>query len=286
MAQSYDALVAKVRDWANRDAETLPDSIIQDALSYANDVANRELKVPALEAVATYSPTSQGENFTIPDDLTEFISLRRTDDSGPNVENQSIVYNHKSDYRTFRDIGAGQYNFYRWTRRENQILVHPQYNNNETYELYYYRRLPALNARYGVTAANANIAGLLTELPDGGTAPSGATVGTLYSLTVDGTVTYYATLAAANAAREDGDTQTPESHEFYGNEARNWLRDEQEKILIWGALTHCFNYLGEDQMAAKYLQLFQQEIQLLNDEEGRRKVSGGNTQQNFDGFLI
>ena len=33
----YDALVAKVRDWANRDSTVLSDSIVNDALDYAAD---------------------------------------------------------------------------------------------------------------------------------------------------------------------------------------------------------------------------------------------------------
>ena len=81
----YDALVAKVRDWANRDAETLPTSIIQDSLRYAADIAYRELRVPSVETVVTYT-ISEAQNgtdaLTIPDDLSEFISLRRRDSGG------------------------------------------------------------------------------------------------------------------------------------------------------------------------------------------------------------
>ena len=282
MALRYTELVRKVRDWANRDAETLPDSIVGDSLEYAADITYRTLKVPALESVATYTiPTNNTEEgLVVPEDLTEFISLRLTNMSGQsgglNVDNRSFVYNQKADYRTFRDIRADQYDFRRWARREHEILIHPVPTGGEIFELFYYRRLPALDARYQVNVAN-QAAGLLTEIPGDEARPTGITEsdeGTLYR---DADGTYF--------AADDPDNPRT-AVRFYGAESPNWLRDEQEKILIWGSLVHIFNYLGEDQMAAKYLQLFQQEIELLNVEEGKRKLSGANVQQNFDGFLI
>ena len=50
--RSYDSLVTLVRNWANRDAQALPDAIIQDALRYAVDKAYRTLRIPPLEHTA------------------------------------------------------------------------------------------------------------------------------------------------------------------------------------------------------------------------------------------
>ena len=261
MPALYNALVAKVRDWSNRDSETLPDTIIQDALRYTADNTYRELRIPALEATATYTITEDqsGTNtLTIPDDLSEFISLRRTNGIGTSGGNSSgirgntIVYNEKADYRTFNDNTAVSTDIYRWTRRQNQILVAPNLAEDDTFELFYYRRLPALNARYSVNQANLDANRLTVSTSD-----------TAGAQQIGGTGEYY-----------------------LGNEAPNWLRDEQEKVLIWGALFHIFDYLGEDQMSAKYMQKFQLEIERLNNEENHRKASGGNLVQNFDGFLI
>ena len=311
---SYSALIAKVRDWANRDSETLPDSIIKDAVRYGADNVYRELRVPPLEAVATYTidaTTSGTDSLNIPEDLSEFISLRRLDaatdfvssTAGQNAE-QTIVYNHKADYRTFRDITADQYSYYRWTRRENQILVNPTLNEGETYELYYYRRLPAMNATYAVIPANFDNR-LLVDL--GATAPSATAPITLTfgSRTVnytEGTQLFFLipdttmdadftptpgtdTALAAAPATIPNDMQLV-SRYFFGEEPPNWLRDEQEKLIIWASLVHVFDYLGESEMMQKYLAKATADIQQLNEEEGRRRVSGGNTQQNFDGFLI
>ena len=502
---TYTALVAKVRDWANRDSETLPDSIIKDAIRYGADNIYRELRLPPLEHTVTYTVTAAQngtEVLNIPEDLSEFISLRRLDGgrSTGTVDNadQSIIYNQKADYRTFRDIDAQQYDFYRWTRRGNEILIHPPLREGEEYELYYYRRLPAMNATYAVNTGNFN-ANLLVDL---GMNPPPVTIGTgtdaitynsgtplffqqfanvtgfsmeaaandanaiQFNLTFDRafTTAEQATLIAssttAGSARDDyalilsendvdifdeaqrtvanrllfvhisrdtantagitpafsnngqtiswilypfgtpglGTTRaniirdfgswhprvftgaqvdtivngylgmgndnllsiteatafnadgtvardTNDSPQdlfttrssssttgggagtgrssinnadhfqtltgelnhspvpgqdvpsatntgglrawyFFGEEPPHWLRDEQEKIIIWMALVHIFDYLGEMEMMQKYLQKAQAEMQQLNLEEGRRRVSGGNTQQNFDGFLI
>ena len=470
---TYTALIAKVRDWANRDAETLPDSIIKDAIRYGADNIYRELRLPPLEHTVTYTigaAQNGTEVLNIPEDLSEFISLRRLDGgrSTGTVDNadQSIIYNQKADYRTFRDIDAQQYDFYRWTRRGNEILIHPPLREGEEYELYYYRRLPAMNATYAVNPANfaasllvslgttepttaapvtvggvqytsgtqlffeqvpsRNITSWTVEGTGGGTsgdqlrftinvdtpfttaeqtaATSGATdwarafplvlyegavldvtnttqrrlwvhsasgysptftnngataSWTIYNEggrsgsftaafpenfiavvqnfnaelisqelidTIPFTDARFTTptdiqndetltgtgewvtgrpndLNAANLRISTGlvdgpaapavtvpafttDNATRYGVYFFGEEPPHWLRDEQEKIIIWMALVHIFDYLGEMEMMQKYLQKAQAEMQQLNLEEGRRRVSGGNTQQNFDGFLI
>ena len=66
----------------------------------------------------------------------------------------------------------------------------------------------------------------------------------------------------------------------------NWLRDENERVLLFGGLMEAFAYLGEDDMQAKYLQMFEEEITELNREEAMRRVSGGNTTIQYTSYLI
>ena len=68
---NYNILVNKVYDWANRDIDALPVTIVQDALRYAADTAYRTLRVPPLEATTRWSRTALdavtvggGEQFT------------------------------------------------------------------------------------------------------------------------------------------------------------------------------------------------------------------------------
>jgi len=50
-----------------------------------------------------------------------------------------------------------------------------------------------------------------------------------------------------------------------------------------GALAESYAYLQDDDQAAKYLGLYQQEIEELNKEDSRRNSSGGNVQVNYTG---
>tara|TARA_R100001509_G_scaffold134332_2_gene87901 strand:+ start:629 stop:1747 length:1119 start_codon:yes stop_codon:yes gene_type:complete len=73
------------------------------------------------------------------------------------------------------------------------------------------------------------------------------------------------------------------STKYVGNEVAHWLRDENEKLLLYGSLAECFYYLQDEDQAKKYNQLFIQELAQLNDEDNKRGASGGNVQINFNG---
>jgi len=291
MALTYTELVAKVRTWANRDEEVVSDAIIQDCLKYAADKAYRTLRVPPLENVATYektllqaattnasSSTLSMTELQLPYDLIEFIQIREIDSAGLTTR----VFNEKVDIRTFNDVNAEKYTGYNyWARQQNVLFLIPGFGNGSTVnqadkmELYYYRRLPALNAVYSVTVLNYN-AGFLTTTGAG----SGVTNSKqLYFNSLTGT-TAYATSTEAQAANAGG---TVTNAYYIGIATPNWLRDENERILLTGALAELFAYVQEDDQAAKYLEIFKTEIAELNDEDAKRNASGGNLQVNFNG---
>lgn len=291
MALTYSQLVDKVREWANRDEEVVSDAIIQDCLKYAADKAYRTLRVPPLENVAIYdraslltgttnatSSTSSITEIQLPFDLIEFIQLREVDANGISTR----VFNERVDIRTFNDFRAEKYTGYNyWARQQNIIYLAPGFgqgslgNQANAIELYYYRRLPALNARYAVTILNYN-AGFLTTVGAG----AGINNSTLLYFNSNTGTTAYTTSALAQAADPAG---TVTSVYYMGIESPNWLRDNNERILIYGALTQLFAYVQEDDQAAKYLQAFNAEIAELNDEDAKRNSSGGNIQINFNG---
>lgn len=291
MAMTHAELVDKVRDWSNRDEEVVSDAVIKDCLKYAADKAYRRLRVPPLENVATYnnatltaattnatSLTSSITEIQLPFDLIEFIQIKEIDSAGITTR----VFNERVDIRTFNDFRAEKYTGYNyWARQQNVLSLAPGFgqgglgNQADALEIYYYRRLPALDARYAVTVLNY-VAGFLTT--------TGAGVGVnnsalLYFNSLTGT-TAYATQATAQAADTNG---TVTSTYYMGTETPNWLRDENERIVLFGALAELFAYVQEDDQAAKYLQLFMSEIAELNDEDARRNASGGNLQVNFNG---
>ena len=287
MALTYTQLTTLVRNWCNRDEEVVSDAIIQDCLKYAADKAYRTLRVPPLENVAVYesslltTATSTSQNgltvteLQLPFDLIEFIQIKELDSAGKTLR----VFNEKLDIRTFNDVNAEKYsNMNYWSRQRNVLLLTPGFNSTgqaNSIEMLYYRRLPALNALYAVTVLNYN-AGFLTTSGAGSSVEGSAL---LYFNSATGT-TAYATQADAQAADTGG---TVTSTYYIGTLVPNWLRDQNERVLLMGALAEIFSFTQEDDQAQKYGAMYLKEIQELNDEDGKRNASGGNLQVNFNG---
>lgn len=283
MALTYTQLVSLVRNWCNRDSEVVSDAIIKDCLKYAADKAYRTLRIPPLEHVVSYdktalqTATNQGQSgltiteIKLPSDLIEFIQIKELDSDSKTIR----VFNEKLDVRTFNDVNAEKYsNMNYWSRQRDVVMLTPGFNNNgnaNSMELLYYRRLPALDATYAVTPLNYT-AGFLTT--------SGGTTALFF---VNGnTTTAYATQAEATTAAggNQGNTNTAN---YIGTLVPNWLRDQNERIILFGALTEIFAFIQEDDQAQKYAAMFMAEISELNDEDGKRNASGGNLQVNFNG---
>lgn len=289
MARTHADLISLVRDWSNRDVQVLSDDIIKDCLRYAADKSYRYLRIVPLEATVTYdsaaltaattSSSTYNDSRTelkVPADLIEFIQIREVDASG----NTTRIFNEKLDIRTYNDYQA-EVSGPHWSRQGTTILLSPGFQQEGSVgspiavELFYYKRLPALDATYNVTAANYT-AGLLTQSTQGTTGSQ-----PLYLVTLGGVTTAYDTLAAAQAV---GTAQTVY---FVGNEVSHWLRDENERVLLMGALAEVFSYLQEDDQVQKYAAMFMNEITELNDEDKKRNAKGGNVQVNYSaGGLI
>jgi hypothetical protein len=272
-----------IRDWANRDVSVLSNSVVTRCFDYAADKAYRTLRVPPLEVTRLYDVNGTQEemdavsvvgvapditpsaflgggavlSMTVPSDLIEVIFIRNADTA---TKNSGIVYNEKVDVRTFND-GFGRtkdFNFY--TRIGNNIKLHGNFTRGDVVELHYYRRLPAMNATYSATYTNWK-SGLGT-LDIGG-------VATTYSSAADKTEASFDTRVAASSAY------------WVGGEAAHWLRDENERIVLFGALLEVFIYLNDNEEIQKYQQLFEQELAEINKEEMIRKTKGGNLAMSF-----
>lgn len=283
MARSHSEFITLVREWANRDSEVLSDAIISNCLNYAADKTYRYLRIVPLEAIVTYdsaaltAATTAATTFTdsktelkVPADLIEFIQIREVDANN----NTTRVFNQKVDIRTFNDSMTQMLDSY-WSRQADTIMLAPGFGqqgsmgNPVAIELYYYKRLPAIDATYTVTAANYS-GGLLDQSTQGTTGAS-----PLYLVTLSGVTTAYDTFSAASAVG------TPLTVYFVGKEVAHWLRDENERLLLMGGLAEVFYFLQEEDQAQKYNALFMQEIKDLNDEDKKRNAKGGNVQVNY-----
>lgn len=308
MAIKYNALRSLVRNWSNRDDQVLSDSVIESTLKYSADEAFRKLQIPELEkskyflvtedgsmpsttnvdynnvAVATIKDSTVYENIVtlnLPEDLVSFIVIRvsgeaQYTDTALNVDSvgnpvvkstpNDRVVNEKVDIRTFYDNYADKSSDLFWARQGDKILISGNINKDDIVELHYYSKLSPLNAR--------------VDLPNSLT---------LAQAQAD-TDNYEVITASAYNDSDSNDASTYKliegSYVRSVNEKPNWLRDDNERILLFGALHRVFDYLQEDDQSAKYFQRFAQAIEELNKEERVRKASGGNIKVNFSSHLI
>ena len=141
--------------------------------------------------------------------------------------------------------------------------------------MYYYRRLPALNATFEVVASNANAA------PLGPADAEGVRSNGFLRFPRAGETGQPLYLDINTGLFTDDDIPGEFPELFVGEPVPNWFKDENEKIVLYGALAQCFAYLQEDDQSGKYLQLMQKEIDDLNDEDRMRDSSGGNVQVQY-----
>jgi len=294
----FDALVAKVRDWSNKpEVATIPDSVIQDCLTYSADECYRQLRIPPLEATVVYTVAStdnSGENslgmpygnaytsFAIPEDLTQFVYVRTLaqDNIGTSYStypsNVSKVFNEVTDSRTFFDLYSEKYSVYNWMWQDNKIFIHPQLAVGAEVEIHYYRRLPALNALYSVVPINYLIS--LSDADQPYLTLTGVNTDTpLYFSTASSVTKCFATYAEAAAYNATVTTKY-----YIGKEVSNWLRDNNERLVVWGALYNLGAYMFDQAMEQRYEKRFNENVFSLNKEEKWRRASGGNVQVNFN----
>jgi hypothetical protein len=355
----YTALVAKVRDWANRDSTILTDSLVSDFIDYSADLCYRELRIPPLEFTYQYTAAAvAGETvLQIPPNLTEIIMFRVTDSSG-----NSNVFDNKVDIRSFSDMHTVQAQG-SFTRKGSNIEFYPASAVGDVFELHYYRRLFDMDATYIVDQSNIDVGNTTIADPIAPTVHAvtvsnvggnkyfidtvqQATVGLVegntyrfdqsdstnsghplkFSATSNGThnsgseyttgvtvvgtpgnagsytqisvptgaptLYYYCTAhsgmgGSATTATYAGVVRAEEfpvgSGNYYtGNEVYNWLRDDNERVLLFGALHHAFEYLGDDNQSMKYMQKQSQGILELNRAEQRRRTSGASNRVTYE----
>jgi len=294
----YDTLVNKVRDWSNKpEVNTIPDNVIQDCLRYSADECYRTLRIPPLETTTIYTVESTDNvgdgsaglpygnaytTFDIPQDLIQFIYIRTLaqDNIGTSYStfpsNVSKVFNEITDSRTFFDLYSEKYSVYNWMWQEGKLFIHPQLAVGAQVEISYYRRLPALDALYSVIPVNYFI-GLSDANQPYVTLTSVNTDTALYFSTSAGIQKVFATSAEAAAYNATVTTKY-----YIGKEVANWLRDENERLLIWGALYNLASFLFDDKMEQRYEKKFNENIFSLNKEEKWRRASGGNVQINVN----
>ena len=334
----YDKLADKVISWSNRDREVLgnttdaQNTLVKDFLSYAADELYRKLRIPPFEIDQTYtieasdiigSPNisvlntnnwagNGGQSYNkilLPVDFVEMVYLRyagvvNTDTGNGTLVNPGIVFNERTDERTFFDFYAETYSNFYWMRSGDYIYIKPALPVGTQIAMHYYRQLPALDALYSVVPENFlfttdtnGVAIPASTQPFLGDPTMAETGTTLYSINLQNPNTsgglslptaYYLTSDLRDAASAifvtpAGYTKTSAQQNYIGKEVPNWLRDQNERLLIWGALRRFGAFLDDEKMEARYEKLTMDDIDSLNREEKYRRAKGGNVQTHFQG---
>lgn len=275
---NYTKFVDNMHKYTNRDSTVLPNDLIRTFADIACDNIYKDLRAAPLEYVFTYDAlTADSSRLAVPGDAASFIQLRRLNSNGV----VDRVYNARMDMRSFYSGGGfTPSNEYYFTREGNYFILSHEGKVGDVYELFYYRRLPAIYARYAVTEDNYAL-GLLYF----GATPE-ACENALLAAEADTTVTENATTAdpliGGNITYVDGTGSIPEGY-YVGILAPNWLRDENQSMVLYGTIREAYIYLQDEARAQTYDALFRNQISELNDEDRRSKASGGIVTTSFDG---
>lgn len=271
----YTRFVDMIHTYTNRDATVLPNDLIKNFADFASDDIYRQLRIPPLEATFTYDAlVADTDKIGIPGDAIEFIQLRKLD-SDSNVD---VVYNARSDIRSFYIDEMTKYSGYYYTREVNDLLIYPELAVGDVMQLHYYKRLPSIYARYTVNAEN-NALGLL-----------------YYNATSAAALQAEVEVAEPGAFEADPDLLStfveisgdPELADgwYVGSLAGNWLRDENLKLLLYGTQAEAYIYLKDEEKAVAMKTLLQEEIDELNTEARLRAVRGGVAQTHYSGGCL
>ena len=168
---------------------------------------------------------------------------------------KNTLFNEKMDVRAFYDFNDSEVYSNYFTRKGSKIICAGEIKEGDVLELFYYRRLPALDARP--------------------TLPIDLTLAQAQAETDTYQVITQVQWDALNYLEQRTYDELEGSYVRNKNEVSNWLKDQNERVVLFGALHRVFDYLQEDQQAEKYKSRFAQSIQELNAEEKKRKMSAG-----------
>ena len=278
---TYDELVIKIRDWANRDDNVLSSANIKDFIQYTADEVYRELRIVPLESLTRYAAITPAQaaaglnTLAIPADAIEFIQLRKV---GGIINGDYTVYSAKTDIRSFYEEFTRN-DYYRYTRERGNLVLNPAFDSDDVFELYYYRRLPDADARYSVNATNNGNDLLYYATSENQVIAMLQAAEGLNILDTD------PDLVATEITSADTEDGLPIGF-YIGRLTPNWLRDDNEKLLLFGSLMQAFDYLDEPEVSQKYMRKYDQEIRKLMDEENKRNLMGGNITMRFEAPLL
>ena len=302
MPISDQSLVKVVRDWANRDEAVLRDTIIQSAIQQTYSEACRALQIPGLEHhmffVALEDPLGPSSFAATDTELLRFAEIKndkiileipdkyvstifithngiaesisdvyQIDDDGDIIsgnDRNAFVFEQKDSQRKFKNNHIEKPYANEWTRMGKNIVLHGNFRDGAVIELGFYKEVPDFDEH--------------VDLPIG-----------LDLVTAEASPNLYEVIEAADYSlltTFEKLTFTPISSKYVRSveEKYNLLRDDHEKVIRYGALSHVFDYLQEEDQAQKYKARYMESIAELNQTAIVDAISGGTNTITFNGY--
>jgi hypothetical protein len=206
-------------------------------------------------------------------DVVTVVSYNQSAESVSNAESIEVdtLEYQRADYRSFVNRNQNKYSSYLYSTKENKVLVNPKFNVSDSFEIVYYSDGSDLGTEYPVNPSNFALNNLESSDSNNGTA-------------------LYFKVSAPVVGQDVASSVLTDDYTnavyFRGKEQPHYLRDSQEQLLIYLALSFINDYLGETNESTKYETKAAQLIQRLLNEEVFKKSSGGNIRINFEGPLI
>ena len=264
-----------IHTYTNSDATVLPNDLIKNFADFASDDIYRQLRIPPLEATFTYDAlVADTDKIGIPGDAIEFIQLRKLDEDS----NVDVVYNARSDIRSFYIDEMTKYSGYYYTREVNDLLIYPELAVGDVMQLHYYKRLPSIYARYTVNAENNALNLLYFNATSAAALQADVEVAEPGAFEADPDL-------LSSFVEISGDPELADGW-YVGSLAGNWLRDENLKLLLYGTQAEAYIYLKDEEKAVAMKTLLQEEIDELNTEARLRAVRGGVAQTHYSGGCL
>jgi len=137
-------LIDDVRVWLNRDDDVVSNNLIGSFMQKAADDAYRALRIPPLETkidITISAANALANELPIPGNFTELIRLAKV-----KTTTTFDIYNDKVELSVFDDVTVAKPSRRYFARKGTAFKIFPAVVANEVYEIFYYRRLFALDA--------------------------------------------------------------------------------------------------------------------------------------------